>query len=114
MPKVKPIPPHQAEHPPPAKPRLRLLEEMFKPKSRLDAELGQKRHARTPEVVMRDPSGALRYVKEQLEDRVARKLGSRRVRTPRFNGCDSWEERDGGWWVKAPYEREWRLACQIP
>lgn len=91
------------------KPRLRLLNEMFKKKCHMDADIGQKRNARHREVVMRDPSGNKRYVREEFEERVAKKVGSRRVHTQRFAGHDSYKDAQGRTWVKRPTEREWRL-----
>ena len=91
----------------PGKRRLRLLNEMFRPKGRLDAEAGQNRHARTREVVMRDPSGRLRHVPEQHEERVAKKLGARRARPQR--NYSTWRDREGRKWIQWPGESEWRL-----
>ena len=95
------------DDPTPGKKRLRLLNEMFRKKGALDAEAGQTRHARHKEVVMRDPSGRVRYVREEHEERVARKLGARRTRPQRNHS--TWLDREGRKWIQWPGESEWRL-----
>lgn len=83
----------------PGKRRLRLLNEMFRPKNRIEAEVGQNRHARTPEVQMRDPSGHIRYVREDMEERAVNKFGSRKVHRGR-SSYTVWYDRNGDEWVK--------------
>lgn len=64
----------------PDKRRLRLLNEMFRKKNQIEANLGQTKHARDKEVVMKDERGVIRHVKERDEERVAKKLKARRIR----------------------------------
>ena len=89
----------------PEKRRLRLLSEMFRPTRRIEAEVGQKKQHRHREVVMRDPSGKTRYVREEHQEAVERKLGSRRVggRSPSYI---VWFDRDGTKWIRRRGE-EW-------
>ena len=92
----------------PEKKRLRKLSEMLNPKRRIEAEQGQKRNARHQEIQMKDPSGHVRYVREEHEERVAKKLGSRRVRRGRPS-YSVWFDRNGDKWVKIG-NGDWEMA----
>ena len=83
----------------PQKKRLRALNEMFRPKTRLDCELGQARHGRHKELVMKHKDGSLRYVPEHFQEHAERK-GLRRPF--RRNGATTsyWRDRDGVMWKR--------------
>jgi hypothetical protein len=70
----------------PEKKRLRALEEMFIPKNRIEAEVGFKKNARHKEVILKDPRGGFRVVREEFEERVERKTGARRNGRVMFGG----------------------------
>lgn len=82
------------------KKKLRLLNEMFKQKNHMDAELGQKRHARHKEVVLRDPRGNLRYVREEHVERVERRTGARALRRRTSSTVSYLTDAQGRKWVR--------------
>lgn len=61
----------------PGKKRLRALDEMFRPKNRIDAEIGFTRAARHKEVVLKDPRGGFRVVRDEYREAAERKTGAR-------------------------------------
>lgn len=88
---------------------LQKLEEMFKPKNRIEAENGFRRAARHKERILRYPDGSTRLVREEHVERAERGLGARLVRGSKLPGFSTWTDRQGRKWYKRPGEDEWRL-----
>lgn len=84
----------------PDKRRLRLLNEMFRPKDRLSMEIGQTYHAREPEIVLKDPRGGVRYVKPHLQEAVERKTGARKKRARSSSTITYMIDRKGQRWKR--------------
>ena len=91
----------------PDKHRMRLLNEMFRPKNRLDAEIGAAFHAREPEVVLKQPGGGVRFVKASHQELVERKTGARKPRArSRFTVTTFWDKHGVKW--ERVGDGEWR------
>ena len=57
---------------------LHRLDSMFSERNDRDCDLGAELHARHPEVVMREPNGRERRVREEFQEAFERKSGARR------------------------------------
>lgn len=83
------------------------LDQMFHERHKVDIENGQNRQGKEQKVMLVEPGGGKRYVKEEYRELVERRTGARRKRGERFPGYDSWRRKDGSLWLKAPGDKEW-------
>lgn len=84
--------------------RLMEVEEMLRPFHMADIALGQEVQGQIHKVEMYDRNGNVRYVPDYMEDRVGKKIGSRRTSAARW-GKPNLMYRGGRWWKKQG--REW-------